>query len=97
MAPKLVKSYKSLFPLTLRQIHYSSTYTFPCSKSNFIYWNPSNNECVIKYQPSTKTNSKILNGNEIITGGSIIIPIDIKTLATAISIIKKGIKIIKPI
>jgi len=39
----------------------------------------------------------ILNGNEMIMGDSIIIPIDIKTLATTMSIIKKGIKIRKPI
>ena len=50
-----------------------------------------------KYHPSTSTNNNILNGNEIITGGSIIIPIDISTLATTISITKKGIKIINPI
>ena len=50
-----------------------------------------------KYHPSTNTNNNILNGNEIITGGNIIIPIDINTLATIISITRKGIKIINPI
>lgn len=44
-----------------------------------------------------ETNNNILNGNEIITGGNIIIPIDIKTLATTISITKKGTKTINPI
>lgn len=43
------------------------------------------------------TNNKILKGREIITGGSIIIPIDIKTLATTISITKNGMKTMKPI
>ncbi len=48
-------------------------------------------------QPSINTNNINLNGNEIIIGDNIIIPIDIKTLATTMSIIKKGIKIRKPI
>ena len=32
---------------------------------------------MIRPQPSTSTKSRILNGSEIITGGSIIMPIDI--------------------
>ena len=44
-----------------------------------------------------RTNSNNLNGREIMTGGSIIIPIDIKTLATIISSIKKGINNKNPI
>ena len=51
------------------------------------------NVFMINPQPSTKTNNSILNGSEIITGGSITIPIDINTLATTISIIKKGMNI----
>ena len=38
-----------------------------------------------------RLNNKTLKGNEIITGGNIIIPIDIKVLETTISITKKGI------
>ncbi len=48
-------------------------------------------EIIIKFQPSAKTNSKILNGIEIVVGGSIIIPIDIKVDATTISITINGI------
>lgn len=50
-----------------------------------------------KYQPSTSTKSIILNGNEIMTGGNIIIPMAISVLETTISMIRKGIKIMKPI
>ncbi len=39
----------------------------------------------------------ILNGSEINMGESIIIPMDISTLATTRSIIRKGMKIKKPI
>ncbi len=45
---------------------------------------------IIKLQPSMSTNSISLNGIDIIIGESIIIPIDIKTLATTISIMMKG-------
>jgi hypothetical protein len=48
-------------------------------------------------QPSTTTNNIILKGREIITGGSMIIPIDINVLATIISIIKKGMNNKNPI
>ncbi len=41
--------------------------------------------------PSTKIKSMSLKGMEIITGGSIIIPIDIRALATIISITINGI------
>ena len=41
--------------------------------------------------PSTITNSRILNGSEIMTGGSIIIPMDISVLATIISMTMNGI------
>ena len=44
-------------------------------------------------QPSTRTNSRILNGSEIITGGSIIMPIDISAEATTRSITRNGMKI----
>ena len=50
-----------------------------------------------KYQPSTKTKKMSLKGSEIITGGNIIIPIDIKTEATTMSIIRNGTKIRNPI
>ena len=45
---------------------------------------------VIKCHPSTKTKSKSLNGNEIKTGGNIIMPILIKTVDITMSIIRNG-------
>ena len=48
-------------------------------------------------QPSTSTNSMILNGSEISTGDSIIMPIDISTLATTRSMITNGMNSRKPI
>ena len=50
-------------------------------------------DLISRYQPSTKTNNRILNGSEIMIGGSIIMPIDINTEATTISIAKNGMKI----
>ena len=41
-------------------------------------------------QPSTRTNSISLKGSEIITGGSISMPIEIVTLATTMSRIRNG-------
>ena len=41
-------------------------------------------------QPSTKTNNKSLNGREITTGGNIIMPIAIRTLATTMSMMRNG-------
>lgn len=54
-------------------------------------------DVTIRYQPSTITNSSILKGNDTITGGSCIIPIDSKTLETARSIIRNGRNRTKPI
>ena len=47
--------------------------------------------------PSARTNNKILNGNEMVVGGSIIIPMDISTDDTTISITINGIYITNPI
>ncbi len=47
--------------------------------------------------PSTSTNNRILNGAEINIGDSIIMPIDINTLATTRSMITNGMKIKNPI
>ena len=44
-----------------------------------------------KFQPSANKNSKILNGIEIVVGGSIIMPIDISTEETTMSITMNGI------
>jgi hypothetical protein len=44
-----------------------------------------------RFQPSTSTNNISLKGNETMKGGSIIIPMDRRTLATTMSMIKKGI------
>ncbi len=54
-------------------------------------------EPISKFQPSTSTNSISLKGSEIITGDSIIMPIDISTLATTMSMIRNGMKTMKPI
>ena len=54
-------------------------------------------ERVTRFQPSTRTNSRILNGSEMKTGGSIIIPIDISVELTTRSITRNGRKIRKPI
>ena len=45
---------------------------------------------MISDQPSTSTNSISLNGMEIIIGDSIIMPMDMSTLATIRSITRKG-------
>ena len=50
-----------------------------------------------RYHPSTRTKKIILNGNEIMTGGNIIIPIAIKIDAVTMSIIKNGRNNINPI
>ena len=50
-----------------------------------------------RFQPSTSTNSISLNGSEISTGESIIMPMDMSTLATTMSMMRKGMKIMKPI
>src|SRR5581483_4896856 len=47
-------------------------------------------------QPSTITNSRILNGRETSTGGSIIIPMDMSELETTMSMTRKGMKMTKP-
>ena len=46
--------------------------------------------------PSARTNNKILNGNEMVVGGSINIPLDISTDETTISITINGMYIKKP-
>src|SRR6185503_11024142 len=48
-------------------------------------------------QPSMSTNSMILNGSEISTGDSIIMPIDMSTLATTRSMITNGMNSRNPI
>src|SRR5690606_16001604 len=52
---------------------------------------------MIRLQPSMSTNSMILNGSEMISGESIIIPMAIRILATTRSMIRNGMKIMKPI
>src|SRR5664279_535643 len=58
---------------------------------------PFTREPMIKYQPSTSTNSSTLKGREIVTGGSIIMPMLSRMLATTMSTTRKGRKIMKPI
>ncbi len=62
-----------------------------------IHWKLLTNEPANIYQPSIITKNIILNGNAKTDGGSIIMPIDIKTDAMTISMIKNGTKIKKPI
>ena len=59
--------------------------------------NEDTREPTIICQPSINTNSSILKGSEIIAGGSIIIPIDIRVEETTKSITRKGINSINPI
>ena len=54
-------------------------------------------EPTVILHPSTKTNNNSLNGKAINIGDNIIIPYDIKTEATTISITKKGKNNKKPI
>src|SRR3546814_19207673 len=49
------------------------------------------------YQPSTSTKKISLKGSEIITGGSIIMPIDMRMEATTMSMLRKGRNSRKPI
>ncbi len=51
---------------------------------------------MMRPQPSTRIKSRILKGSEIITGGSIIMPIDISAAATTRSITRNGIKMTNP-
>ena len=52
---------------------------------------------VTRFQPSTRTNSRILNGSEMKIGGSIIMPMHISVDATTRSMIRNGRKIRNPI
>ena len=47
-------------------------------------------DCMTRSQPSDRTNSISLNGMDIIIGESIIMPMDINTLATTRSMITNG-------
>src|SRR5438093_7686 len=51
---------------------------------------------MIRLQPSTSTNSRILNGSAIIVGGSIIMPIAISPEETTRSITRNGTKMTSP-
>ena len=47
-------------------------------------------------QPSTSTSSSSLNGRETVTGGSIIMPIDMSAADTTRSMTRNGTKMTKP-
>ena len=68
-------------------------------KSSFIVVYPKllTMEPIKRLQPSTKTKSIILNGKETTTGGNIIIPMAINTLAVTISMTRNGKKMMNPI
>ena len=55
-----------------------------------LYWKLFTIDPTTRYHPSAKTNRISLNGREITTGGSNIMPIDIRTLATTMSTIRNG-------
>ena len=46
---------------------------------------------MVSPQPSTRTNIIILKGREIMEGGSITMPMDIRVLETTMSMMRKGI------
>jgi hypothetical protein len=54
-------------------------------------------EKISKFQPSTKTKRRSLRGRLSIIGGSMSIPIEIKTVDTTKSITKKGMYRRKPL
>ena len=62
----------------------------PWRKVCVIVWKPATRFWASSDQPSTSTNSSSLNGSEIIAGGSIIMPIDIRVDATTRSMIRNG-------
>src|SRR6476659_9762276 len=51
----------------------------------------------IWFQPSISTKNSTLNGSETVVGGSIIMPIDMVSVATTISMTRNGSTIRKPI
>ena len=56
----------------------------------FVHRIPDTKPVISKPQPSIKTKTANLNGSEITTGGSIIMPMPNKTLATTMSTTRKG-------
>ena len=54
------------------------------------HWKVLTSEPMSRFQPSIRMNSKILNGREIMTGGSIIMPMASRMEATTMSRIKNG-------
>ena len=54
-------------------------------------------ERTTRFQPSTSTKSRIFSGNDTVTGGIIIMPMLINTVATTRSIRMNGTKSRKPI
>ncbi len=60
-------------------------------------WKLRTSDWMTRSQPSTRTNSRILNGSEMNVGGSMIIPMLISVEETIRSMIRNGRKIRKPI
>ena len=52
---------------------------------------------ISRFQPSMSTKNSTLNGREMTVGGSIIMPIDMVSVATIMSITRNGSTIRKPI
>ena len=71
--------------------------TIETTVSWFIRWKLWTRDCVTRFQPSTRTNRRILNGSEMKTGGSMTMPIDINVALTTRSMIRNGRKIRNPI
>ena len=59
--------------------------------------NERNSPPTSKFQPSISTKNSILNGSEMTVGGSIIMPIDMVSVATIMSMTRNGRTIRKPI
>src|SRR5262249_41992120 len=53
-------------------------------------WKDVTSDWMTRCQPATSTNNRILNGSEMRTGGSIIIPIDISVAEMIMSMIRNG-------
>ncbi len=66
------------------------SFLIPKPSRHIRTWKLSSSISTTKCQPSTNTNSSSLKGNEINTGGSMSMPIEIVTLATTISRITNG-------
>src|SRR4029079_5901652 len=59
------------------------------------HWKLRTRELMSRFQPSTSTKIISLNGSEIRTGGSVIMPIEVRIDATTMSRTRKGMEPVK--